>query len=539
VVVVGDVLTPVQVGSVNLGSGIQLSVNELLGNNTLVLDNVQGNFTTNSAYPLYYENSVGFTTELNDVGGNVIPVSPINVTEQGNYIRVFQRNHGLYSNVNRVTISDVRSDLVPNTLSQEYGFDTTTFITIEGLATDFETFENLGVGGTNPGYVKIGDEIISYTGVNGRTLTGVTRGIDNTTIATHSSGELIYKYELNGVSLRRINTSHLLANVVSSELDEAPIGLDYYYVKVQMNANGTNRAPANAAGFPPLYFKENKLAGGPLVKGTYNLPYNLITPKVTTITPQGTNLISQVRTISASSVSGNQESYLDKGYKQVTIFDKNYFDGQRMVASAQNESNLLNGDTFAGNKSFEMQFTLLSGNSRISPVIDLDNASVVYTMNRISRPVTDYVADFRVNGTEDDPNRFTYVSKNVTLENPASSLQVLLDGYVSNYSDIRVFYALNQDVPVEETIFVPFPGYKNIDINGAILDISSNNGTPDKRVPKVDAYVPEPTQDQYKEYKFTIDEVKPFKTFRIKIIGTSTDQSTVPMIRNLRVLSFA
>jgi hypothetical protein len=537
--VVGDVLTPVQVGSVNLGSGIQLSVNELLGNNTLVLDNVQGNFTTNSAYPLYYENSVGFTTELNGVGGNVIPVSPINVTEQGNYIRVFQRNHGLYSNVNRVTISDVRSDVVPGTLSQQYGFDTTTFITIQGLATNFETFENLGVGGTNPGYVKIGDEIISYTGVNGRTLTGVTRGIDNTTIATHSSGELIYKYELNGVSLRRINTSHQLANVVPTELNEAPIGLDYYYVKVQMNANGTNRAPANAAGFPPLYFKENKLAGGPLVKGTYNLPYNLITPKVTTITPQGTNLISQVRTISASSVSGNQESYLDKGYKQVTIFDKNYFDGQRMIASAQNEGILLNGDTFAGNKSFEMQFTLLSGNSRISPVIDLDNASVVYTMNRVNRPITDYVADFRVNGTEDDPNRFTYVSKNVTLENPASSLQVLLDGYVSNYSDIRVFYALDQDVPVEETIFIPFPGYKNIDINGAILDISSNNGTPDKRVPKVDAYVPEPTQDQYKEYKFTIDEVKPFKTFRIKIIGTSTDQSNVPMIRNLRVLSFA
>ena len=537
--VVGDVLTPVQVGSVNLGSGIQLSVNQLLGNNTLVLDNVQGNFTTNSSYPLYYENSVGFTTELNGVGGNVIPVSPINVTEQGNYIRVFQRNHGLYSNVNRVTISDVRSDITPNTLSLEYGFDTITFITLEGLATDFETFENLGVGATNPGYVKIGNEIISYTGVDGRSLTGITRGVDNTTVASHSSGELVYKYELNGVSLRRINTSHQLANVVSSELTEAPIGLDYYYVKVQMNSNGTNRAPANAEGFPPLYFKENKLAGGPLAKGTYNLPYNLITPKITTITPQGTNLISQVRTISASSVSGNQESYLDKGYKQVTIFDKNYFDGQRMIASAQNESNLLNSDTFAGNKSFEMQFILLTQNSRISPVIDLDNASVVYTMNRVNRPVTDYVADFRVNGTENDPNRFTYVSKNVTLENPASSLQVLLDGYVSNYSDIRVFYALDQDVPVQETIFVPFPGYKNIDINGSILDISSNNGTPDKRVPKVDAYVPEPTQDQYKEYKFTIDEVQPFKTFRIKIIGTSTDQSNVPMIRNLRVLSFA
>ena len=84
--VVGDVLTPVSVGSLDLGSGIQLSVSEILGNNTLVLENVQGNFSTNSAYPLHYENNVGFTTELNGVGGDVIPLSPIEVTHQGDYI---------------------------------------------------------------------------------------------------------------------------------------------------------------------------------------------------------------------------------------------------------------------------------------------------------------------------------------------------------------------------------------------------------------------------------------------------------------------
>ena len=83
------------------------------------------------------------------------------------------------------------------------------------IASGYNTFENLGVGGTNPGYVQIGDEIISYTGVNGRTLTGVTRGVDNTTIATHSSGELVYKYELDGVSLRRINREHQLINVTA------------------------------------------------------------------------------------------------------------------------------------------------------------------------------------------------------------------------------------------------------------------------------------------------------------------------------------
>ena len=539
--VVGDVLTPVGPGSLNLGSGIQLSVDSTLGNNTLVLDNVQGNFTTNASYPLYYENAVGFTTELNGVGGSVLPVAPIRINHEGSYIRVFQRNHGLNSNVNRTTLTDIRSDHPPRTLAVLYPFSASTFITLDksANANGYNTFENIGVAGTNPGYVRIGEEIISYTGTNGRTLTGITRGVDNTTITRHNPGELVYKYELDGVSLRRINTEHLLANVNASELDEAPIGLDHYYVKVQMNANGVNRAPANAEGFPPLYFRESKLGGGPFAKGSYNLPFNLITPKVTTITPLGTNLITQARTISAASVSGNQESYLDKGFKQVTLFDKNYFDDLMMVASPQNEALQLNADLFPGKKSFSMNFTLLTNNSRISPVIDLDNASVVFTSNRVNRPVTDYAGDFKVNGVSDDPNRFVYVSKNVELENPATSLQVLLDGYVSNFGDIRVFYALNQTGPVQECIFVPFPGFKNKDINGSILNISNNNGTPDKKVPKVDSYSPEPLINEYREYKFSVDDISPFTSFRIKIIGTSTNQANAPFIRSLRAMSFA
>jgi len=537
--VIGDVLSPITVGDLNLGSGIQLSVQAILGSNTLVIDNVQGDFTTNSSFPLYYDNNSGITTELNSsVGGGVVPLS-INVTEQGNYIRVFQRNHGLYSNVNTVTISDVKSDTAKTTLSQDYNFDSTTFIVTNNIPTHFNTFENIGVAGTNPGYVKIGDEIIEYTGVDGSALVGVTRGIDNTVVQNHEKGESIFKYELNGVSLRRINTTHELSNVNSSELNEQPIGLDYYYIKIQTNTNGSNRSSSNSEGFVPLYFNENKVGGGPSVKGTYNLPFNLITPKVTTITPLGTNILSQSRTISASSVSGNQESYLDKGFQQTTLYDKNYFDGLRMIASRENEKLLLNGDILPGKKSFALNFTLLSNNSRISPVIDLDNASVVFTMNRVNRPITDYISDFRVNNTEEDPNRFIYVSKNVTLENPATSLEVLLDGYASNFNDIRVFYALNQDVPVEEVIFTPFPGFNNIDTNGSIIDISQNDGNSDKRVPTVDSYVPEPTSDQFREYKFTIDDVVAFKSFRVKIIGTSTDQSNAPQIRNLRVLSFA
>jgi|TARA_R100000030_G_scaffold61725_1_gene46697 hypothetical protein len=537
--VVGDVLTPVSVGSLDLGSGIQLSVQELLGNNTLVLENVQGNFSTNSAYPLYYENNVGFTTELNGVGGDVIPLSPITVAHQGDYMKVFKRNHGLYSNTNRATIENVQSDVVTNNLAQDYPFDTTSFITLESDSEIFKTFENIGVAGTNPGYVRIGDEIISYTGVNGRTLTGITRGVDNTTLSTHSLGELIYKYELDGVSLRRINREHQLANVVESELDEPAIGLDYYYVKVLMNANGTNRAPANSEGFPPLYFNDKKVAGGPLVQSTHNIPFHMIIPRITNITPLGTNLISQVRTVSASSVSGNQENMVDQGFQEVNLFEPNYFDSLRMLASGRNEELLLNSDLFPGKRSFTLTCDLTTVDTRLSPAIDLDNASVVFTSNRINQPITNYAGDFKVSGTIDDPNRFVYVSKNIRLENPATSLQVLFDAYCSTKNDIRVFFALDQDKPVDETIFVPFPGFKNLDVNGSVLERGKSNGTPDQLIPKVDSFEPFPTVDMFREYKYSIDDLVSFSSFRIKIIGTSTDQAVAPMIRNLRGIALA
>ena len=45
--------------------------------------------------------------------------------------------------------------------------------------------------GTN--FVQIGTEEISYTGISTNTLTGVTRGVRNTTAASHTSGATVTK----------------------------------------------------------------------------------------------------------------------------------------------------------------------------------------------------------------------------------------------------------------------------------------------------------------------------------------------------------
>ena len=366
----------------------------------------------------------------------------------------------------------------------------------------------------------------------GNTLTGITRGIDNSQVERHTVDNLVYKYELNGVSLRRINRTHSLNNVTISN----PNALDSYNLKVNMSDTdyGTDRS---GAGLTKLFFTESIQGGGPTGKATYNIPYEMIVPQLNTMEPTGTNIIPSVRTTSGTSVSGSEPSFVDKGFEEIALRQENYFEEPRIVASKVNEDLYL--DELPGNKSFTMNLDLVSDDSRISPAVDLNQASVIFTTNRVNDVIEDYATDPRVNSTKNDPSRFFYVTKNVALENPGSSLQVFVDAYIPTDADIRCFYSLNQDGPVDEVSFVPFPGFNNFNSNGTVVSTTNNNGSPDLDVPKVDIFTPSPTMNQYREYKFSVDRLPSFKSFRIKLIGTSTNQATVPMIRNFRTISLA
>jgi hypothetical protein len=63
---IGDVVTPIDIGNNNLGEGMRLSVGTIYGNNELIIDDVQGNFATGATDELYYVNSSGVTTEMNN-----------------------------------------------------------------------------------------------------------------------------------------------------------------------------------------------------------------------------------------------------------------------------------------------------------------------------------------------------------------------------------------------------------------------------------------------------------------------------------------
>ena len=527
---VGDVLTATQIGITSLGRNLRLSVTDITGINELVLDNVQGDFLVGAGGTVRYTNNLGVTTTLNaSAGGNVlIPVAPTVVTD-GLHIKVNQKNHGMHSTLNRVQISNVISDVTPTKLIADYESTSTSTILIAD-STNFGTFENVGVGTTNPGYARIGQEIISYTGVSTNSLIGITRSVDSTLAFNYTTGDFVYKYELDGVSLRRINKVHNLSDSTVSD----SIDLDYYNIKLDMSTNGIDRSVGTS--LPKLYLNETKSTGGNKIKSTENIQYEVITPIVENITPAGTNISASIRTIGGTSVDGSEISFTDKGFENITLKGVNYLSSPRLIASRVNETNSLT--TLPGNRSFTMALNLNTTNPSLSPVVDLHRVAMILTSNRVNQPITNYITDNRTSDIINDPNAFVYAINPISLESPATSIKLYLSAYLNVYNDVRAFYAIAKDSS-EELIYYPFPGYSNLLQSGQVIDISNSDGSSDKFVPKSDTLALISDQAQFTDIEFTIDNLPTFRYFSVKIVGTSTNQAYPPRLRDLRTIALA
>ena len=399
---VGDVLRPLIVGNNQLGRNMKLSVGEISGNNELIIDNVQGEFDTSTQ--LSYINNAGITTTVNSsIGGNAIPTSPIRVNNDGLHMEIFQRNHGMHTRINQVTLSDIGSDISPTTLSVAYSRTETGSISI-GNSSVFGVFEGVGIGSTNPGYARIGKEVISYTGVTANTLTGIGRGVDNTQATNHASSDLVYKYELDWVSLDRMKKTH-------DVLSTPDIDFESYNIKIDMANDGVDRT---VAGYPLLYSGKTKSTGGEKIRATQNIPFELITPVVDNITLPRTSLSAEVRTTTGVSIDGEEDQWLDNGFEPVSINETNYLETPRLIASKVNADEYLT--QVKGKKSMNLRLILSSGDSRVSPVIDSSRINTILTSNSINNPITDYANDSRVNSLTDDPNACQYVSGEMILE---------------------------------------------------------------------------------------------------------------------------
>ena len=530
------------IGTLGLGngSGALVSVGVITERNSLVVTNIQGKFNTGVGTVGFNNGSafigldgttgIGTTVEGNIGSGVTISSFDVDTTEDGLHFKVNHRAHGLHAFNNLVKISNVQGDLPTTKLTADYSNDSTADISVVN-SSNFTKMEGVGVGTTNYGYAIIGDEIISYTGVTNGAITGITtRGIDNTIVSSHSSGDEVRLYQLQGVSLRRINKTHDMNSPTVTVPNSKD--LDFYHIKLDMSKDGTDRSIDNGK-LPDQFFGSTFRGGGSEVTATQNIQFETITPNVTTMTPPGTSVGGRIRTISATSVDGSESSFADQGFEAVAIDEQTHFETPRMVASKVNEDRQLSD--LPGNKSLTFEVLMTSDSPNVSPVVDLDRVSTVLTTNRLNSPVSNFTNDNRVNQTGQDPCASTYVSNLIVLDNPASGILVEFAAYRRVSSDIRVFFKTITEGSTENSMdrdFELFPGFDNIDQNGKIINPDNNSGRPDNEVtPSIGA--------EFKDYSFSSRELPAFTKFQIKIDIVGTDQAKPPFIKELRAIAVA
>jgi hypothetical protein len=530
---IGDSLIIPPLGS-GLGTGGKITVTSISSPNTFVLDGVQGTFNVGLT-TVNFVNQSGITTSI----GSGVTITSITEDQffDGLHFRVYQQNHGMHSFENYVEISDFRplnSEVNSKTSSNISATQTT--IPLQS-STGFNLFEGIEVSPVNPGYIIIGNEIIKYTGISGNTLTGVVRGIDGSQSIAYANNVFVYKYEFNGISLRRINKIHNFAEVDSNDTGKYPIDLNSYFIKIDTSDTDFDNKEIGNNRVNDLYFREHIQGGSSGTILSNNIQYESIIPNISNIIPAKTNISTKIRTVSGTSVGGNESSFVDGGFEVIPLQTQSYFTEPKLICSSVNENRFISYSP--GNRSLTFEMTFSTSDKRVSPVVDTINTSVTLTSNLINNPngigdLSTYSTDLLVRGSNDDHSTI-YISKPTRLKIPANAIKVILSASRNDLNDVRVLYQIFRE---DETSINPpfelFPGYSNYNVDGSgikrVIDLSKNDGS-------ADSFVQETSDRSFKEYEYSIDDLPDFTAFAIKVVMASSNQATPPLIRQLRAIA--
>lgn len=239
---------------------------------------------------------------------------------------------------------------------------------------------------------------------------------------------------------------------------------------------------------------------------TFDAPMDRIAVTGMTQTHIGTAAQAKIKTTSGRSISGSQTPYVkDTGWSNLELETIHYFKTPRLVASYPNE--LLN---MSDANSLEVAVDLSTTNENLSPIVHIDKfgASVV------GRVMNDDLTN-ETNPTGGNALA-KYVTKAVQLQDPATSLRIMLAANVADGNMISVYYKL-----------------KSPKVSG---NIDGESWT------KLEPTTPIVTSSNYEEffdYTFEDNKLTQFTSFRIKVVFTGTNTASSPRIKDFRFIALA
>lgn len=423
-----------------------------------------------------------------------LSTNPIKFVDGSSVVKVFQTNHGMNSTGNKVTLSNVATNksnlkLVSQISGNQLNIPITDILDTSNFNPSndgWNIINNSQVSTTNKGFLKIDNEIISYSGVSAGSFTNCVRGEFGTTAISHSSGSIVSCFQLNGIILNQLNTTHTISKVIS---------MDEYEITVPYQANETIQT------------------GGNEILATKNIQYESITPSINIFTPQNTVSETNLLTVSGTSIGNTkQSSFIIRPLLGIDNLIENELTEPKLIMSKPNIDNFQSG--LSGSLKTYVNMSTLS--DRVSPIIDITGSSHITVSNRINKEL-DSNGDLDLSSeiTPSGGKHSAYIIKKVILENSSTSVKVLFDAIRTQNCDIKVFVKVKGNSS---------PGEFD-DMNYELVPALSY---PTSRNPK-----------EYRAFDFEIKSLREFQEFSVKIIFIGNDQSNVPKVKNFRSLALA
>ena len=422
-------------------------------------------------------------------------------TSDRDRVRVLHQSHGMYDGDSNVIISGVEGDKDNGILTATSNVTGTgasaTYTGISGVSSgngSGATFDVILNTNTNISSLKINNPGFNYA-VN-ETITirqDAVGGSGATTFATFTVASV--EDTLGGIPISKINTTHTA--IQSFDLDSYEIN-----VTLGDHLGGT----------------DNVTGGGVNIFATENMYFDVVHTLVPNVIYPKTSLGSELFKTSTNQPQGTGNSYSFANASQTIVLnDNNFMTTSGIIASQINETNEMGSA-----KSFKLELDMTTTSDFVSPIVDVGSIGANTIMNRIDSISSSN--DIATNSTfvestepEGDNNSAIYCTRLIQLENPATQLKVIFDGFKpagTALGEIRTYFKLlkaDNTLPTEELGWTEF---------------ATDN-------------VPDADSSKFRSYEYDADNLEEFLGFSVKIVMKSKDTTQPCAIRAFRGLALA
>jgi len=174
---------------------------------------------------------------------------------------------------------------------------------------------------------------------------------------------------------------------------------------------------------------------------------------------------------------------------------------------------------------------MITANEHLSPVIDLARTNLIAVSNRLDNPTSGNTTGFK-DETEGNGGSVSskYVTKEISLANPATALDVRVSANNHPTASIKVLYKLRRVNDNRSFDEIPYEYFNSTGVADDTINYSESRS----QSPYNGDYY-----DSFYEQKFTAEGLDEFSSFAIKIVMVGTNPAFAPRITDMRALALA